>query len=297
MIVDVHTHTPRYRDRVPEAVAGRVNTKWSTGKTIQMAYTWDEFNAALAPVDRAIVFNIAADPRNPYAIDEPYLVPAPAVNDETAAFVNAYPEKFIGFVSVHPHDPRAIEEIERGTQDLHLRGIKLGLNYQNTDPLGPEAFRIFDYAQAHRLPVLVHTGTSPVRFADMDYAHPRHIDRVAMAFPDLTVIMAHIGHPWQADCIAVIRKHPHIWADVSGSVLRAWGHYNAMRMATEWGVLDKLLFGSDFPASTPAETMERLRDVNSIIRGTALPPVPDDEIEAIIHRDSLALLGLNGGQG
>jgi len=175
---------------------------------------------------------------------------------------------------------------------LGLRGIKLGLNYQNTDPLGPEAFRIYGYAQAHRLPILVHTGTSPVQFADMDYAHPRHMDRVAMAFPDLTVIMAHIGHPWQMDCIAVVRKHPNIWADVSGSVLRPWGHYNAMRMATEWGVLDKLLFGSDYPASTPQETMEKLLAVNSVIGGTALPPVPDDKIEEIIHRDSLALLGL-----
>ncbi len=113
-----------------------------------------------------------------------------------------------------------------------------------------------------------------------------------MAFPDLTVIMAHIGHPWQLDCIAVVRKHPNVWADVSGSVLRPWGHYNAMRHATEWGVFDKLLFGSDFPASTPDETMARLRDVNSVIRGTALPPVPEEKIEEIIHRDSLALLGL-----
>lgn len=292
MIIDVHTHTSRYREAIPAEAAGQVNTKWSTGKAIQMAYTWDDFRAAMEPVDRAIVFNIAADPRGLYDVDEPYIVPAPAVNDETAAFVNAYPEKYLGFVTVHPHDPRAIEEIERGTQDLGLRGIKFGLNYQNVDPLGPEAFRLYDYAQAHRLPVLFHAGTSPVRFADIESAHPRHMDRVGMAFPDLTVIMAHIGHPWQIDCIAVIRKHPNIWADVSGSVLRPWGHYNAMRMATEWGVLDKLLFGSDYPASTPTETMERLREVNSVIRGTNLPPVPEDKIEEIIHRDSLALLGL-----
>ena len=292
MIVDVHTHTPRYRDRVPEAAAGQVNTKWSTGKAIAMAYTWDEFQAAMAPVDRAIVFNIAADPADRFGIDEPYIVPAPQVNDETAAFVNAYPEKYLGFVTAHPHDPGAIAEIERGTQDLGLRGVKLGLNYQNVDPLGEAAFRIYDYAQAHRLPILFHQGTSPVRFADIDYAHPRHMDRIAMAFPDLTVIMAHIGHPWQIDAIAVIRKHPNVWADVSGSVLRPWNHWNAMRLATEWGVLDKLLFGSDFPASTPVETMARLRDVNSVIRGTALPPVPEEKIEEIIHRDSLALLGL-----
>jgi predicted TIM-barrel fold metal-dependent hydrolase len=113
-----------------------------------------------------------------------------------------------------------------------------------------------------------------------------------MAFPDLTIIMAHIGHPWQVDALVVVRKHPNVWADVSGSVLRPWGHWNAMRMAAEWGVLDKLLFGSDFPASTPQETMARLRAVNDPIRGTALPPVPEEKIEEIIHRDSLALLGL-----
>lgn len=292
MIVDVHTHTPRFREAVPPALRGAANAAWNPGKAVPMAYTWAEFEAALAPVDRAIVFNIAADPRALHPIDEPYIVPTPAVNDETAAFVNARPEKYLGFVTVHPHDPAMLEEIERGTQELGLRGIKLGLNYQNVDPLGPEAFRLFAYAQAHRLPVLLHQGTSPVRFADMDYAHPRHTDRIAIAFPHLTMIMAHIGHPWTVDALVVARKHPNVWADVSGCVLRPWTLWNALVAATEWNVLDKLLFGSDFPASTPAETMERLRAVNSVVAGTGLPRVPEDRIEAIIHRESLPLLGL-----
>ena len=55
-----------------------------------------------------------------------------------------------------------------GRRTSACAGIKLGLNYQNVDPLGPEAFRIYDYAQAHRLPILFHAGTSPVRFADID---------------------------------------------------------------------------------------------------------------------------------
>lgn len=293
MIVDIHTHTPRFRDAVPPEARGAANTAWSPGKAIPMAYTWAEFQEALAPVDRAIVFNIAADPRNLYPINEPYIVPTPAVNDETAAFVNAYPEKYLGFVTVHPHDPAMLEEIERGTQELGLRGVKLAANYQNFDPLGPEAFRLYAHAQAHRLPVLFHQGTSPVRFADIEYAHPRHMDRVAMAFPDLTIIMAHIGHPWTVDALVVARKHPHVWADVSGCVLRPWGLWNALIAATEWNVLDKLLFGSDFPASTPTETMKRLRDVHRVVHGTGLPRVSEEKIEAIIHRDSLPLLGLD----
>ena len=106
------------------------------------------------------------------------------------------------------------------------------------------------------------------------------------------IIMAHIGHPFQLDCIAVVRKHPNVWADISGSVLRPWGHYQAMVAAKEWGVLDKLLFGSDFPTSTPEETLAKLRHVNAVAAGAAMPNIPEAAIEAIITRDSLSLLGL-----
>lgn len=294
MIVDVHTHTPRFRETVPVELRQRVETKWSPGQARPVVFTWEEYLAALAPVERAICFNIAADPRDSakVRVDEPYIVPVPAVNDETAAFVNAHPDKFIGFLTVHPADPGALEEMERATSDLGLRGVKLGANYQNFDPLGEDAFGVYRYAQEHGLPVLFHQGTSPVRFADLDYAHPRHVDRIATAFPNLPIVMAHIGHPWQIDCIAVIRKHPNVWADISGSVLRRWGHYQAMAAALEWGVLDKLLFGSDFPASTPEETLALLRDVNAVVSGTGLPRIPESAIEAIIARDSLSLLGL-----
>jgi predicted TIM-barrel fold metal-dependent hydrolase len=120
------------------------------------------------------------------------------------------------------------------------------------------------------------------------------MDEIAIGFPELRIVMAHLGHPWQTDTIAVIRKHPHVYADVSAGFYRPWSFYNAMRLATEWNVLPKLLLGSDFPVATPRETIEGLRAVNAPIEGTAMPRVPDDAIEAIISRDSLALLGLSG---
>ena len=131
-----------------------------------------------------------------------------------------------------------------------------------------------------------------MRFADLDYAHPRHIDRVATAFPDLKIIMAHMAHPWQTDCIGVIRKHPNVYADISALFYRPWSHYTCLRLATEWNVLHKLLFGSDYPVATPGRDDGRHAPVNDPIRQAGLPLVPDDQIEAIIQRDSLALLGL-----
>jgi predicted TIM-barrel fold metal-dependent hydrolase len=217
---------------------------------------------------------------------------ARTVNDRTAALVRAHPEKLIGFMSVHPDDPGVLEEMDRAAHDLGLRGIKLGPNYQNFDPLGEAAFRVFQRAQELRLPILFHQGTSPVRHADLDYAHPRHMDRVASAFPELRLVLAHMGHPWHLDCIAVIRKHPNVWADMSAQHYRPWSYYTGMRLATEWSVLHQLLFGSDFPVATPQETIDAIPHINDILEGTRLPRVPVDELQAVVHRNALQALGL-----
>ncbi len=214
MIIDVHTHAPRHKT----AVAGtdeRLNAKWRPDQARPSIVTWEAYLAAMEPVDKAIVFNLAADPRGSIVDVGGLQYPTPQVNDDTATFVRARPDKLIGFFSVHPHDSGALEEIERATQDLGLRGVKLGPNYQRFDPLSDEAMRVFRRAEELGLPVLLHQGTSPERFADLDWAHPRHIDRVATACPNLKLILAHMGHPWQVDCIAVIRKHPNVYADIS----------------------------------------------------------------------------------
>ena len=294
MIIDVHTHAPRFEREVPADLrAEKVITKWNPAGARPLVYTWAEFEEAMAPVERAICFNIGQLPDGNRRVDEPYLVPTPQVNDETAAFVCSNPEKYIGFLTVHPDDPAMLAEAERARSELGLRGLKLGLNYQNANPLGDNAFRLFAWAERHRLPVLLHQGTSPVRFADLDYAHPRHTDRIAMAFPQLRIIMAHIGHPFTTDALMVARKHPHVYADISGCVLRPWGFYQALVTALEWGVLDRILFGSDYPASTPEESLQKLRAVNDAWPGGGAPRVPEDAIEAIVTRDSLALLGLD----
>ena len=262
------------------------------------AITWDDYLAAMEYVDRCVVFNIAApppgDPHPHGGPEAPAVAVAAAreVNDQTAELARAHPAKVIGFLSVHPRDPQMLDEVERAVGDLGLRGIKLGPNYQNFDPLGEDAFRLYRRAEELGLPILFHQGTSPVRFADLDYAHPRHIDRVATRFPELRIVLAHMAHPWQTDCIAVIRKHPNVWADISALHYRPWSYYTCLRLATEWSVLHKLLFGSDFPVATPRETAEALPHVNDLLEGTRLPRVPVEELQKVVERDALAALGL-----
>jgi predicted TIM-barrel fold metal-dependent hydrolase len=284
MIVDVHTHTPTHKGPVPKE-----DEEWNTlGRpdgAVRVTCSWAEYDQAFsdASVDVSFVFNIAAwtpgaDPKT--------------FNDTTAQFAADAPTRRIGFMSVHPHDPNVLAEMDRAVNVLGLKGIKLGPNYQNFDPLGPEAEQVLAEAERRGLPIVFHQGTSPIGGAPLRYAHPLVMDEIAIRHPELRIVMAHMGHPWQADTIAVIRKHPNVFADVSALFYRPWSFWSGMRLATEWSVLHKLLLGSDWPIIKPAETIAGLRRVNDVVAGTGMPRVPEQAVEDIIHRDALAILGV-----
>jgi predicted TIM-barrel fold metal-dependent hydrolase len=279
-MIDVHTHVPTHRDHVPSAEMV-VNDKWRPDRVVAATTTWAEYESAFADVELSVAFTIA---RNRERV-------VPELNDEVAAFVAAAPNRRIGFLSVHPEVPGWEDEVERACA-LGLKGVKLGPNYQIFDPLGDAALRLYRLAESRGLPVLFHQGASPVREAPLRYAHPLLMDEIAIRFPELRVVMAHMGHPWWRETIVTIRKHPHVYADVSGLFYRPWSLYEGMRLVTEWNVFEKLLFGSDFPIATPGETAAGLRDVNAPIAGTGLPPVPLERIEEMLARDPLPLLGL-----
>lgn len=282
MIVDAHTHTPTHVDAVPQE-----EERWATvnrpDRAVKMTTSYEEYFEAMRPVDRAICFGIAM-------LHEQL---AADVNNAVAALAAASNGKVVGFMSVHADDPNALGEMERAYHELGLRGLKLGPNYQNFDPVGENACRVYAKAQEMGLPVVFHQGTSPVRDAPIRYAHPLVMDEIAIRFPDLKIVMAHLAHPWLEDCLVVVRKHPNVYADVSARYYRPWSFYNGMRYAYEWAVMDKLLFGTDYPVSTPQENMNGLRGLNGFARKHHLPEVPQELLEGIIHRDTLTLLGLS----
>ncbi|SDS75218.1 amidohydrolase family protein [Actinopolymorpha singaporensis] len=287
MIVDVHNHTPTHRDPVPDSE--RLSFEgWRSDRSVVTTNSWDDFDRQQTDADITIVFNIAVD--DPLrATGLPYR--PERTNDATAEFVAAAPDRRIGFMSVNPLLPTVFQEVER-CRDLNLVGVKLGPNYQDFDPLCDEARRLYAYCEREGLPILFHQGTSPIQEAPLRYTHPLVMDEIALAYPELRVVMAHMGHPFVRETVAVIRKHPHVYADVSSVYLRPWLAWEALTFAGEWGVPHKLLFGSDYPISTSGEAMAALRRVNDIVEGTKLPRVPDDSIERIIHADALSALGL-----
>ncbi len=131
MIIDVHTHAPRAAE--PAAAASRVNALSRPDRTVDWEQGPAAYLSAMQPVDRVICFNIAGDQR-PRARGD-WREPARSVNDNTANFVRQHRPKYTGFMTLHPYDADALDELERSRTDLGLKGIKFGPNYQHFDPL------------------------------------------------------------------------------------------------------------------------------------------------------------------
>ena len=142
------------------------------------------------------------------------------------------------------------------------------------------------------LPMLIHQGTTFSRAGSLALARPALLDELALRHPKLTIVVAHMGHPWFEDAIAVVRRHPNVWADVSALIGRRWLLYNALVQAMEYRVDHKLLFGTDWPFFSARETIDGLLALTGEPFGPGLPRIDERVVEGIVERPSLELLGL-----
>lgn len=250
MIIDVHSHVWEYPKHFSDDFRNQAR-RAKAGVELDLTVRYEEYRAGATSTDRTIVFGGKAR-RSGLWVDDQYVADA----------VAAHPDRLIGFLSVDPTQDGWQHEMHHGHQQLGLRGIKLLSMYAGFQPDDERLDPLWEYATKHALPVLLHTGTTFVAQAPLDCTLPRHLDRVAMRYPEVPIIMAHLGHPYEGECVAVIRKHPHVYADISALHYRPFQLYHSLMLVQEYGVWEKLLFGSDYPFTTPDASIEGLHRLN-----------------------------------
>jgi uncharacterized protein len=280
MIVDVHTHVWESPCHIGETFIADAQAVAGEGYR-DIAVDLDMHWMAMEPVDHAVVLGFRASHVG-------VLVP----NEYVAGYVQRHPGKLIGFASVDPQDADAVDQLDHAVTGLKLRGLKMGPIYQNVAPSDPRFRRIMARAEELKIPVLIHQGTTFCANVSLEIANPIQLQPLALEFPKLKMVIAHLGHPWIPETLVLIRKNRNVFADISALFYRPWQFYNALVSAMEYGVLDRLLLGSDYPFTTPSATMEALRKINRMTQGTNLPRIPEEKIEQIIYRDTLDLLGI-----
>jgi predicted TIM-barrel fold metal-dependent hydrolase len=276
LIFDIHTHF--WKNAELDLYTFNDSTK-TKGVNKRFEITSEMHLEETKAVDKSVVFGLRAKGFN-------------ISNDTVKAQVDLAPERFVFFTSVDPSEEGFMDELERTHLDLGAKGIKIGPIYQGVHPLDDRYRRIYSYAEKNGLPVLTHMAATFVGDFPLEYARPVHMDQVAIDYPDLKIVLAHLGHPWCDETVTIIRRHPNVYADISAIYYRPWQFYNAMRILVEYGTFEKVFFGSDFPFTVPSESIKGIRNINHVIEGTNLPKVPEDIIEEILHRDSFGILGI-----
>jgi hypothetical protein len=206
----------------------------------------------------------------------------PRVPNETiAAACGEYPDAFTGLGSVDPHKPSAVDEVTR-IAELGLRGVKFHPSLQAFAPDDPKYWPVFAACERHGLLALFHTGTSGIGARQpggqgirIDYAHPLKLDAVAAAHPELTVVAAHFGWPWQMDLIAVALHKTNVYIDISG--------WSPKRIPPEvvrelkGRLSGQFLWGSDFPFIAPERCLAELDEL-----GLASPALLRDNAARVL---------------
>jgi len=282
MIIDVHSHAWEFPAHFNEDFR-RQARRARAGAEIDLTVRYEDYRATVPSDTKSIVFGGKARLSGLW-VDDHYV----------ARYVAAHPDRLLGFLSVDPTQEGWQREMEHGHHELGLRGIKLMPMYAGFRPDESRLDPLWRYASQHRLPVLLHTGTTFVAQAPLECTLPRHIDSVAIRFPEVKIIMAHLGHPFEGECIVTIRKHPNVYSDISGLHYRPFQLYHSLMLVQEYGVWDKVLFASDYPFTTVNATIAGLSSLNDMTKGTGLPRLNEQAIETMIHRDSLRILGLEG---
>lgn len=277
MLIDYHTHVgePVHYGETFLAEAFKMRGAPALETTLDQHY------AAMAPARRAIVLAFRSRHLG-------FEVP----NEYVADYCRRDPAKLIGFASVDPHDVHALAELRDCIEHKGMRGLKTSPIYQAYDPMDERMLQIYRYCETNGVPILTHHGTTFPRRAPLKWAHPEQVERVALAFPELRIIIAHLGHPWETETISVIRKHEHVFADISALHYRPWQLYSSLMLCKEYGVWHKLIFGTDYPVTTIEETLGGLAKLVGYAEQMPFPGFNADDIDTLVHNDVLAELNL-----
>ncbi len=171
-------------------------------------------------------------------------------NDLTLKAVRQYPNRLIGFVWVNPYDGEAaLKLITTAINEWGFKGIKLHPLLNAYLPDQPVVYPIMDQARKHKIPVIFHCGHPP-------WSLPWHFKNLADMYPDVTIILGHMGHGhivYINGAIEVAKKCDNIVLETSGMPMHA-----KIKEAVEEVGETRVIYGSDMPFGHPSFEIKKV---------------------------------------
>jgi predicted TIM-barrel fold metal-dependent hydrolase len=183
-----------------------------------------------------------------------------------------------------------LSEIREYLHDGSVRGLKLYPGYEPFYPNDPKLDPVYQLAADSGVPVMIHSGDTFTPKGKVKYAHPLHVDEVAVDHPDVNFVICHIGNPWIRDCMEVVYKNKNVYTDISGLVLGNFSDRFEQFMSRQlqdmlvYGVEpETVLYGTDWPISSMESYIEFMEELK----------IPEREKRKIMFENSAELFRLS----
>lgn len=211
-------------------------------------------------------------------------------NEFVAEFVHKHKGRAKGLACVQPFEEEAAKKLTHAIRGLGLHGLKISPVYGGFDPWCREAGELYRICDELRVPLLWHQSAAYASGAWLETGNPILLDRICREFPRLRMIVAHLGQPWMAETVMLLRKHPQLFSDLSARFHRKHQLYQGLMLAHEYGVTKQLLFGSDYPVRSTVAAIAEFRRLNEWEDGVRLPRFPEETIDDIVNNRPLNLI-------
>jgi uncharacterized protein len=182
---------------------------------------------------------------------------ARAVHDYGFETERAHADAIIGhWIHIDPHTGLdGVRELRRCIENAP-GFIGFAVSGSGSGPPSDPAWKpFFELCIEAKIPALIFVGTTGLGAGLpggdgilLDDCHPRHLDQVAAKHPQLQIVAARPGWPWQAETIAVLMHKRSIWYEVHG-----WSpKYFTPDLKHEIPrrLRDRVMFGADYPLFT-----------------------------------------------
>lgn len=213
-----------------------------------------------------------------------------ADDDKVKAAFKSHPDKIIGTVFIRPgvDKPDKIKQAhEEGFQMVKVHIPRVPYNDSS-------CFDLWEKACEYRMPVLFHTGVvackdAPGEFISSWNMHPMRIEPITMEFPELNIIVAHLGVHWNDSAAELARMRPNVYVDLTGEPEGWRVRADAVGM-DKWlwwpGAFEKVIFGTDVHCGKIEQILQE--DINRLERLA----IPQQIQEKIFSGNILKLLGM-----
>lgn len=260
-IFDAHTHI--YPGKIAQKASNAIGAFYDIdmhfdGTTETLLKLGEEHN-----VEKHLVHSVATNAHQ-----------VTSINNFIIAEVQAHPDRFIGFSTLHQDFENPSEELKR-VKDFGLMGVKLHPDFQKFEISDPKMDEAYAAMAELDMPVLFHTGDR--RY---NWSSPTHVPVILKRHPRLKVICAHFGaySEWAeaADCL----KGEGVWVDTSSSFFMI-SDEQAKKYIRIYGE-EKVLFGSDYPMWNVGDEIQNILRLG----------LTDKQNEKIFSGNLINLLGI-----